>query len=589
MGWDDSTAERRFVSTSPISGVRNELSALLRSTLDVVEHEVTVLDEQGCILYANQRFQSRIKCSSNELGMTLLAARYSDVCSALFGNDPVVVDNAVRGISEVLSGAAEECKVEYTCMVGEVQKAFRMRGQRLADHQPLRVVVIHEDTSALRNLEGRFAHLASHDVLTGLPNRGLFLDRLRQAMALAQRSNTHVAVILFDLDKFKEINDALGHDLGDELVVRLSQRLMECLRRSDTLARMGGDEFAVLLTETQGPAGAATVADRILGAFAEPFLIDGHELSIQSSMGISVCPEDGEGPESLVKNADIAMYRAKAAGGNRYEFFAPFMSTIVYERLQLRERFHKGLAAGEFKVYYQPQVNIETGTIMGAEALIRWISSDLGMIMPNKFIPLSEDTGFIIELGEWILRDACMQRQAWQQAGLPSIRLAVNLSARQFDAPDLVNSVDRILAETGLPPSDLELEITESTAMQDPNRTLTALKAFRERGISVALDDFGTGYSSLTYLQKFPINTLKIGQAFTRDITRNSDYAAIVKAVLTLADSLRLETVVVEGVETEEQLELLRQLRCKIIQGFYFSRPVPAADFAKLLTKSFAR
>jgi diguanylate cyclase (GGDEF)-like protein len=425
--------------------------------------------------------------------------------------------------------------------------------------------------------------LAHIDALTGLPNRLLFLDRLNQTMVQAHRNERLVAVMLLDLDRFKAINDTLGHTMGDLLLKSVAERLATCVREDDTVARLGGDEFTVLLPEIRYIQDAAAVAQKILDALAQPFFLDGHEVFIGASIGISLYPFDDE-LSALLRNADTAMYVSKQHGGNTYQFYTAEMSTASLRRLSLEGALRRALERGEFVLHYQPQIDLARGEIVGAEALVRWQHPDLGLLGPMEFIPLAEENGLIIPLGEWVLRAACAQNRAWQNAGLPPIRVAVNLSVRQFHQKNLADIVARILGQTGLDAHRLELEITESCLMQNTQTTVTLLTELNRLGVRISIDDFGTGYSSLAYLKRFPIDTLKIDRSFVCDIDTDPNDAAIVKAIIALAQSLEMH-VIAEGVETQNQLDFLRTYQCNEIQGYLISRPLPAGDFAALLAR----
>jgi diguanylate cyclase (GGDEF)-like protein len=427
-----------------------------------------------------------------------------------------------------------------------------------------------------------------HDPLTGLPNRMLFEDRLTLEMAHARRDKQGLAVMFLDLDHFKLINDTLGHSVGDQLLQDVAHRLRDALRGTDTVARMGGDEFALLLTRVTHAENVARVAQKIFHVLKPPFNFGGHDFHITPSIGITLYPNDGEDTQTLLKNADTALYRAKEQGRNVYQFYTPAMNSKTLERLALENNLRRALERKEFVVYYQPRVKISTKRIIGMEALVRWQHPELGLISPVKFIPLAEETGLIIPLGEWVLRTACEQTKAWQEAGFPPLRVGVNLSARQFQQPNLVERVAQVLKETGLHPHYLELEITESAAMQNAEYTLPVLYYLKEMGIHISIDDFGTGYSSLSYLKKFPFHTLKLDQSFIRDLTTDPNDAMIAKVVITLAHGLKLE-VVAEGVETQEQLDFLKQLQGDEVQGYLFSKPLPAEEFEELLRQEMER
>jgi len=443
-------------------------------------------------------------------------------------------------------------------------------------------VMVFHDVSAARALSARMSYLAQHDSLTDLPNRTLLRDRLMQSMSLAQRHRQKLAVLYLDVDRFKHINDSLGHGIGDRVLQSVAQRLLTCVRTSDTVSRHGGDEFVILLADAVHAQDAIVSADKILLALAAPHLIEQHDLSITASIGIAVYPDDGTDAETLMKHADFAMLHAKDGGRNNYQFFKPEMNVRAIERQSLESNLRHALEQQQFVLHYQPKINLETGAIVGAEALIRWRHPQRGLITPSHFIPVAEESGFIVPISRWVMREGCRQARAWQDAGLPPMRIAINTSAVELRAKDFVTTVRTILAETGLEPRYLELEFTEKFLLHDSKATATVLKQLREMGVHLALDDFGTGYSSLSYLKRFPIDTLKIDQSFVRDLTIDTDDASIVRAVISMGESLHM-LVVAEGVETREQLDFLRENACPEAQGFYFSHPVVAGEFSQLM------
>jgi diguanylate cyclase (GGDEF)-like protein len=424
--------------------------------------------------------------------------------------------------------------------------------------------------------------MVSHDALTGLPNRQLFYDRLQHTLALAKRHQRLAAILFLDLDGFKHINDTLGHSIGDLLLQVAATRLKTCTRESDTLARLGGDEFAVIFGEIAHEQDAARVAEKILATLSAPYLIHGHELFTTTSIGITLYPADGSDLESLVKSAEIAMYRAKSDGKNNYRFYNQAMEAAALQRLSLETSLRKAIEQGKLVLHYQPQVDLRSEQIVGVEALVRWHHPDAGLISPAHFIPLAEETGLILPMGDWVLRTACEQNRAWQKAGFPPFRMAVNLSARQFQETTLPKKVAQVLAEADLSPNCLALEITESSVIQNVDYTIATLKKLKAMGVQLALDDFGTGYSSLSFLKRFPIDKLKVDRSFVQGVPYDRGDMAITTTIVGLAQSMELK-VIAEGVETEDQLGFLRSLRCDEMQGYLFSRPLPVDAFENLL------
>jgi diguanylate cyclase (GGDEF)-like protein/PAS domain S-box-containing protein len=448
-------------------------------------------------------------------------------------------------------------------------------------------VIVFRDVSVARAMALQMTHSAEHDFLSGLPNRMLLNDRIGQAIALAPRHMKHVAVMFLDLDGFKHINDSLGHPIGDKLLQSIAGRLVECVRASDTVSRQGGDEFVVLLSEVAQSEDAAITARRMLRAVAQPHSIDQHDLHVTTSIGVSVYPEDGLDADTLIKNADTAMYQAKETGRQNFQFFKPAMNARAVERQSIEEGLRRALERREFALHYQPKVNLTTGAITGAEALLRWTHPLRGPVSPVDFIPVAEDCGLIQTIGAWVLREACAQARAWMDVGLPATSMAVNVSAIEFRDEKFLDGLFAIVRETGLDPKSLELELTESVLMKQAASTASILQTLRESGIRVAVDDFGTGYSSLSYLRKFPVDAVKIDQSFVRQISTAGDDTTIVKAVIGMARGLKLR-VIAEGVETLEEVAFLRAYRCDEAQGYYFGRPVPQQQFAMLLKNGMA-
>lgn len=442
------------------------------------------------------------------------------------------------------------------------------------------------DISERLETRERIRQLAYFDPLTHLPNRRLLQDRVVQALSSAEREGNQLGLLFIDLDQFKKINDSLGHSAGDRLLSEVARRILACVRRADTVARLGGDEFVVLLQKASAE-GCAEVSRKILDAVSRPFLFDQHELGVTPSLGISLYPQDGGDFETLLKHADTAMYHAKEAGRNTYQFFADEMNAAALERLVLENSLRRGLERGEFVLHYQPLISVADGRIVGAEALVRWLHPEQGLISPARFIPVAEQSGLIVPIGEWVLREACRQNQAWQNAGLPGISMAVNISSVQFHGSknqSFVQYVQSVIDQSGLAAEFLELELTEGILMGHGPETVDTLDRLSEIGVKLAIDDFGTGYSSLSYLRRFPIDKLKIDQSFIRDIASSPDDWAIVCAIISMGHSLRL-AVIAEGVEQASQREMLTEQGCDEVQGYHFSRPLPAEQFAELLRR----
>jgi diguanylate cyclase (GGDEF)-like protein len=442
--------------------------------------------------------------------------------------------------------------------------------------------LVYRDIAERRQAEDRLRVVATHDPLTALPNRTLLHEHLSHALAKAQRYNRQLAVLVIDLDRFKNVNDTLGHEAGDLLLQIAAQRLSDCVRETDTIARQGGDEFVVLMDELFDLGPVAGLCQRILDAMARPFIVQGQEVLLTASIGISVYPEDGR---TLLKNADIAMYRAKEKGKNNYQFYSTQFDTYSVERLSLESSLSRAVERNEFTLHYQPKVNIVSGHITGMEALLRWQHPELGWISPARFIPLAEENGLILPIGAWVLKTACAQNQAWQRQGLRRLRVAVNLSARQFGVESLPQDIDAVLRESRLEAKDLELEITESMVMSNPDQAVNMLRQLKDLGIHVAIDDFGTGHSSLAYLKRFPVDSVKVDRSFVEDLPGDLESAAIAQAIITMAHSLRMN-VVAEGVETEAQLRFLRGEGCDEMQGHHFSEARAAFEIPELMRKT---
>ena len=453
------------------------------------------------------------------------------------------------------------------------------------DGQVSGAVIVFHDVSASKSMALKMTHLAQHDFLTGLPNRVLLTERLTQAIRLACRRRKQVALLFLDVDHFKHINDSLGHAVGDQLLESAARRLESCVRATDTVCRQGGDEFVILLAEIEKPHDAAQIAEKLLAALALPHLVDGHELHVTLSIGISVYPDDSVSSDAVLQNADTAMYHAKSCGRNNYQFFKADMNTRAVRRLAVESNLRRAIQRQEFVLFYQPQIAMASGVLTGAEALIRWLDPDLGLISPAQFIPVAEECGLIVPIGRWVMREACRQVKAWLAAGLCAVPVAVNVSAVEFRDKSFLPGVAQILEETGLAAHYLEVELTEGVIMHNAQASASALEALKAMGVKLAIDDFGTGYSSLSYLQRFPIDTLKIDQSFVRDVATDADAAAIVSAVIGMGQGLRLR-VIAEGVETQPQADFLLARQCAEGQGYLFNHPLAAADFARLLSEA---
>lgn len=445
-------------------------------------------------------------------------------------------------------------------------------------------VAILQDISETRRYQEELARQANYDALTNLPNRNLLSDRISHAVSRARRYERAVAVCLVGLDKFRLVNDSLGHALGNDLLRAVAARLQSRFRVVDTLARLGGDAFALVLVDEATEPVMAGEMQRILDTFSEPFAVEERELFVTASVGVALYPQDGRTAEALLKRAEIAMHRAKDQGGNTFQMFTREMDARIAERMSLENKLRRSLERNEMLLHYQPQTDLRTGRITGAEALVRWKHPELGMVPPAKFIPLAEETGLVIPIGDWVLRTACAQNRAWQQDGLRSITVSVNISARQFRQQDLADSVTAALRDTGLDPLHLELELTESIIMHDAEEVIAILQKLKAMGVKLAIDDFGTGYSSLSYLRRFPVDRLKIDQSFVRDIPADPDAAAIAQSVISLGQNLNLR-VIAEGVDNSQQYTFLRERGCDEIQGYLIGRPVPAEEFKAVLEK----
>jgi diguanylate cyclase (GGDEF)-like protein/PAS domain S-box-containing protein len=534
----------------------------------------------GIFVLRERRFSYVNRCLAERLGF----AR-----EALIGRGPFDLVSAEQHPQllehlhdNTLGAAGRQCELTLLGADGEAFPALiHFVPVRQQGHPAVVGTVL--DLSARKAAEQKISELADYDALTGLPNRRLLRDRFSQLLAAAERERSEIAVVFLDLDHFKRINDSLGHSVGDELLCEVARRLEATVRRVDTLARLGGDEFILALPGIHA-AGAADVARRLLDVLAQPFAVAGHELIVTPSLGISIYPQDGKDLETLLKNADAAMYRAKERDRACFQFYDSAMNTASLERLLMESNLRRAMVQEEFVLHYQPLVSLESGLIVGVEALLRWRHPDLGIIMPDRFIQIAEEAGLINAIGDWVLAEACRQAQAWCAAGLPPLNMAVNVAPVQFRQAGFVAAVAGALAASGLEAERLELEVTERTVMHDADVNLATLSALHRMGVELSLDDFGTGYSSLAYLKRFPVGKLKIDRSFVSDLEADADDRAIASTIVSMGRNLRL-TVLAEGVETSEQLALLRKMGCDMAQGFLFSRPLPADEIADLLRR----
>ncbi|MBV2235447.1 MAG: EAL domain-containing protein [Sterolibacterium sp.] len=562
---------------------RAEIQKLI---LDALPADIALLDSNGYIIETNASWEQ----STVQKGMLQYAtgANYLQVCEELARQQKEDLrrsfEDMLAAVRGILAGGYETASRIYPSTIDDQKRWFRNTVAPLHTQEKRGAVVMHVEITESMLAEQRLLELSHYDSLTMLPNRLLFRDRLTTALTMARRNRSNLAVCFIDLDRFKSINESLGHTIGDLLLLEVARRLQDCVRDSDTVCRLGGDEFALLLPEMADQQDSIIVAERIIESLGAPCLIEGHELFVTASIGITLYPNDADDPDVLLRNADAAMYRAKEEGRNNYQFFTIEMNANAVEKMKLERDLRYALDNEEFVLHYQPKVSCQTGRIVGFEALLRWQHPQRGMVSPFEFIPLLEETGLIVAVGAWVLQTACHQAQTWRQAGLGALNMAVNVSGKQVN-PLLHDTVLEALTASALPADQLELELTESQLMKDAEGIITTLQQLKDTGLHISVDDFGTGYSSLAYLKRFPIDTLKIDRAFVRDLADDANDVSIAKAIITLAHSFNLK-VVAEGVETEDQLALLAANHCDIIQGFYFSRPLPASEATAMLQQN---
>ena len=560
----------------------NEEKARANVALNSIGDAILTTDSVGDIIYMNHAAEILIGCArENALGRPL-----AETFKIINRNTRVTAPNPALFAIEKNSSVKLESDVILVRADGSelpIEKsATPIRDQ---EGKVTGAIVVFHDASESSSLAVKMTHLAQHDFLTGLPNRMLLTERLSQAIGLAYRNISQVALLFIDVDYFKHINDSLGHAVGDELLKSVAERLVSCVRATDTVCRQGGDEFVILLTEIERPQDAAVTAEKLFMAFSEPHYIGVHELHVSLSMGISVYPGDGENAEVLMQNADAAMYHAKLLGRNNFQFFKMEMNTRAVQRAFIEASLRRAIKRQEFVLHYQPKVDIASGTIIGAEALIRWNDPQQGLVQPTDFLAIAEECGLVVAIGGWVLREVCNQLRIWLKEGYRILPISINITAAELKHKYFLEGINQVLAESSIPPYYLELEFTETILMRDAELSINILESLKSIGVQLSIDDFGTGYSSLSYLQRFPVDTLKIDKSFMRDLTNDSDNATIVSAMIAMARNLK-QRVLAEGVETAEQLAFLRKHRCTEAQGHYLSSPLPADEFAKIMTNN---
>jgi len=563
------------------SGREPEL--LARSTLEMLPEHIATLDENGVIIAANRHWNDFSAANPLVGKRAAEGSNYLVLCDEAEGEGAEYAKAFAAGIRSILNGGNELFTMEFPCNSGETQLWYQGRVSRFAAGGRARLVVVQNNITDLKEAERDVQKLAYYDPLTGLPNRFLMHDRLGQSLARANRSKNLAAVLLLDLDYFKLINDSLGHPSGDRLLAAVASRLLEHVRKCDTLARMGGDEFVVILNDIKTEEDVVRITKKLLGSLSSPFEVGAREVFIGVSVGIALYPLDAKEKDQLLKNAETAMYQAKKRGGSTYQFYSAELNLNAEERLAMETSLRYALEREELLLHYQPWVDLKSGEITGMEALLRWKHPVWGFVPPEKFIPVAEETGLLIPLGEWVLRTACSHTKKLQQSGFTSMRVAVNLSGRQMKHYKLLEGIKEILSTTGLNPACLELEITESCIIDDVKDNLLLLHAIKQLGVAISIDDFGTGYSSLNYLKCFPIDKIKIDQSFMRDIPEKSVDSALIQAIIAMARSLHLK-VIAEGVETEEQLKFLRHKECDEAQGYLVSPPLSLEELQTVIS-----
>ncbi|HEY3700466.1 MAG TPA: EAL domain-containing protein [Spongiibacteraceae bacterium] len=541
---------------------------------------VTILDTHGAIEYTNPKFCSAMGYHGNELlGRNLRELLHESVASHIHAE---IIDAAA-------TGATWQGELVYKRKDGgQFYAAATINPLSGVGGQTTQIVALLEDISDRIAYKEHLFRQANFDKLTGLPNRALALDRLAQAINSAERHQRSLTALFVDLDRFKLINDTLGHRVGDALLIEAAQRLQDCVRDEDTVARFGGDEFLIMLVNQRAPSDATLVANKVIDIIAQPFYVDGRELNVTASIGLTVYPDDGSSAGDLLRNANAAMHMAKQQGQNTYHFFTAEMNRRALDRLNIETHLRHAVRRGELALHYQPLINLASGQVVGMEALVRWHNAELNNPTPDIFIPIAEETGLIVPIGQWVLQEACRQAVEWQQQGHAPLRIAVNISSRQFVGGNIVHAVEEALRESGLSPELLELEITEGLLLGDAPLTRRSLERLKKLGARLSLDDFGTGFSSLSYLRRYDFDVLKIDRSFISDLESKPEAAGLVKTIIAMAHSLGME-VIGEGVETALQVEFIRERECHIAQGYFFAKPLPASEFSSWLKNYAAR
>ncbi len=579
LDFDQRTLEHSLtLSSEELVQANDEIHAIFQAIPD----QFFQLDSEGCVISYKSGKSSKYYLNTEQLIDKNI--------------DQIVNKETALKFKEAISTVCEKKSVVHFEFVTVHDKRIHYYETRMMPIKANQVIALVRDITERKQAEEQIAYLAYHDSLTGLPNNRLFKDRLTQGIAHAQRNNRKLAVMFLDLDRFKLINDTMGHDVGDKLLQVTSERLTEAIRRTDSVAmhktpvlnrsvaRLGGDEFTILLEDIDSTKSVTRIAERMTRLVSKPIILAQQEVYTSTSIGIAIYPDDGDDVDTLLKNADAAMYYAKEQGRNNFQFFTKSMNESSVEQLILENSLRKAITNGELHLYYQPQVSVVSGQLVGMEALIRWDHPEKGFISPGLFIPVAEETGMIMQIGEWVIKEACRQSSEWRKKGYTPVRVSVNISAKQLKDERLPDIIASNIFDTGLEPKYLGVELTESAIILEPEMALTRLQNIKSLGVKLSLDDFGTGYSSLSYLKRFPIDTLKIDQAFIRDVKVDHEDAALVKAIIAMAHGLGMD-VVAEGVELQEQLEFLGANACDTIQGFLFSRPLPAEEIEPMLTK----